>query len=132
MLAPLMPLPIMTTSAVSGSSAVLRKSAMASGGSCQPLMVGLGRGRVGGIDARSSMIDVYGNGIEGLRRTHGETPCIMGFYIFKWIKGESFGLQMPKISDIIAVLGLANPLYMVLEFCGITSSFLSSFEFKPL
>lgn len=88
-----MPLPITMTSAVFGSSAVLRKSAMASGGSCQPLMVGLGRGRVGDIDARSSMIDFQGIGIESIERVHGTLPGAVGFYIFKWIKEEGFRLQ---------------------------------------
>jgi len=83
MLTPLMPLPIMTTSAISGSFVVLRKLAMASGGSCQPLMVGLGRGSVGGIDARPSIVGIQEYWIEECRRTMAILPFAMGSYIFK-------------------------------------------------
>jgi hypothetical protein len=57
MLAPEMPEPIMTTSAVSGRLSVERKPAISlSGGSCQHEMVGLSRGRDTGIETLCSIV----------------------------------------------------------------------------
>jgi hypothetical protein len=122
MLAPLMPLPITTTSAVSGSSAVLRRSAMASGGSCQPLMVGLGRGRVGGIDARSSIVDVQACWTEEYRRSMATCHVQWVPTSLSRLRARSWESQWSgrpyvsqKVSDRIAILGLACPL---LHSCG--------------
>lgn len=58
MLAPEIPLPMITVSAYSGSSSVLLKEDILVGGSrqCQYEAVGFGRGRVGTMEARASIL----------------------------------------------------------------------------
>ena len=91
-----MPLPIMTYSADCGKSAVDRRSAISSGGSCQYETVGLAGGRAGGIWARDCMEgrDI----VEMLEKRKALEVCVLA---------ESYRLGLRKVVIRIVVCGLA-------------------------